>query len=618
MENKRFFGIHFDFHAGNDADIGSRTSAEDIQRYIDDAKPTFIQCDCKGHPGLSSYPTKVGNPAGRIVSDNLRVWCDVAKKNNIPIFMHYSGVMDSEYERQHPEKAQIVKEGEFRNDGALSLFSDYVDDLLIPQLKELVDEYDIDGVWIDGDCWAVRWEVGPLAEPYIRENMTVEEHNKVMHDAFLRYVKHYVDEMHAYKPSFQVTSNWMYTSYVPEKPEVDVDFISGDYPACDSLHSARYESRCMAKRGKPWDLMAWSFGFDWNNRDERPNKPGVQLCQEAAMTLTMGGGFQIYENQNRDGSAKAYDSRRFRELGEFMHKRRINFEKLPIAQTAIFYSAESYYKKSHVFNASGATEPMIGTLHAVLDAQYTTDMIMDYQLDTLSDYDIVLVPQWQFIGAENKKRLLDYARGGGHLLAIGAELCKQLGGELGESFEIEEAVPRFVKSTDGLFTRLNLPVAKLKTGSATLYSNCDLRDEDIPAYRTDALGAGSITYLPFDFGDWYFKVSEFLKRDFLKEIMMSLAMPKIEINKPDIDITMQADGDAVLVNLVNMNQGRRMTSTMVYDNIPEIYNVEVIVKTDCKKVSMPLGEEFESEIEEGWVKIRLPRLDIHSIIKLEK
>lgn len=336
------------------------------------------------------------------------------------------------------------------------------------------------------------------------------------------------------------------------------------------------------------------------------------------MTLTMGGGFQIYENQNRDGSAKAHDSRRFRELGEFMHKRRINFEKLPIAQTAIFYSTESYYKKSHVFNASGATEPMIGTLHAVLDAQYTTDIIMDYQLDTLSDYDIVLVPQWQFIGTENKKRLLDYARGGGHLLAIGAELCKQLSSELGESFEIEEAVPRFVKSTDGLFTRLKLPVAKLKTGSAMLYSNCDLRDEDIPAYRTDALGVGSITYLPFDFGDWYFKVSEFLKRDFLKEIMKTLALPKIEINKPDIDITMQADGDAVLVNLVNMNQGRRMTSTMVYDSIPEIYNVEVIVKTDCKKVLMPLGEEFESEIGDGWVKIRLPRLDIHSIIKLEK
>lgn len=617
MENKRFFGIHFDFHAGNDADIGSRTSAEDIQKYIDDARPTFIQCDCKGHAGFSSYPTKVGNPAGRIVSDNLRVWCDVAKKNNIPIFMHYSGVMDAEYERQHPEKAHVGEPGEYRSPGSISLFSDYVDDLLIPQIKELIDEYGVDGIWIDGDCWAVRRDISDLAKPYLHEGMTKEEHNMLMHDAFLRYVKHYVDEVHKYKPGFLITSNWMYTSYIPEKPEVGIDFISGDYPAFDSLHNARYEARCIAKRGKPWDLMAWGMGSNWDDAEERPNKPGNQLCQEAAMTLSLGGGFQVYENQNRDGSAKVYSTKRFRELGDFVNARRINFEKLPVAQTVLFFSTDSYYKKSEIFNASGATEPMIGTLHAVLDSQYTADIIMDYQLAELKKYDIAIVPQWQFISEKSKECLLDYAKDGGNLLVIGAEACKQFGAALGEDFEILEASPHFVKSTDGLLVRLERPIIDLKIGDAPLYSNSDLRDEDIPAYRTDTLGVGSITYLPFDFGDWYFKASDFLKRDFLKEIMMSLAMPKIEINKPDIDITMQADGDALLVNLINMNQGKRLFTTMVYDNIPEIYNVEVKIHGDFKNVSMPLGESFTWEPMENGVRVKLERLDIHSIIRVE-
>lgn len=26
---------------------------------------------------------------------------------------------------------------------------------MIPQIKELIEEYDIDGMWVDGDCWAV-------------------------------------------------------------------------------------------------------------------------------------------------------------------------------------------------------------------------------------------------------------------------------------------------------------------------------------------------------------------------------------------------------------------------------------------------------------------------------
>jgi len=35
------------------------------------------------------------------------------------------------------------------------VFSSYVDELMIPQLKELRGDYGVDGVWIDGECWAV-------------------------------------------------------------------------------------------------------------------------------------------------------------------------------------------------------------------------------------------------------------------------------------------------------------------------------------------------------------------------------------------------------------------------------------------------------------------------------
>ena len=33
--------------------------------------------------------------------------------------------------------------------------SSYVDELMIPQLLELIDRYDVDGFWVDGDLWAV-------------------------------------------------------------------------------------------------------------------------------------------------------------------------------------------------------------------------------------------------------------------------------------------------------------------------------------------------------------------------------------------------------------------------------------------------------------------------------
>jgi hypothetical protein len=59
-----FLGIHFDFHAGPDCtEVGKNTTPAMIDSIIDLVHPDYLQCDCKGHPGYSSYPTQVGNPA---------------------------------------------------------------------------------------------------------------------------------------------------------------------------------------------------------------------------------------------------------------------------------------------------------------------------------------------------------------------------------------------------------------------------------------------------------------------------------------------------------------------------------------------------------------------------
>jgi hypothetical protein len=47
--------------------------------------------------------------------------------------------------------------------------------------------------------------------------------------------------------------------------------------------------------------MAWSFSY---NPFPREQKPAVQLKREAAIVLALGGGFQAYFTQNRDGSVR--------------------------------------------------------------------------------------------------------------------------------------------------------------------------------------------------------------------------------------------------------------------------------------------------------------------------
>jgi hypothetical protein len=61
--------------------------------------------------------------------------------------MHYSGIWDDKAVADHPDWAAINANGK-PNDRATSVFGPYADTLMIPQLRELAEEYDVDGVWV--------------------------------------------------------------------------------------------------------------------------------------------------------------------------------------------------------------------------------------------------------------------------------------------------------------------------------------------------------------------------------------------------------------------------------------------------------------------------------------
>jgi hypothetical protein len=72
-----FFGVHFDLHASEDiTDAGKTLTFEMIDTFLTKVKPDFIQIDCKGHPGISSYPTKVGYHVKGFEKDPLKLFRD--------------------------------------------------------------------------------------------------------------------------------------------------------------------------------------------------------------------------------------------------------------------------------------------------------------------------------------------------------------------------------------------------------------------------------------------------------------------------------------------------------------------------------------------------------------
>ncbi|MFN3382624.1 MAG: hypothetical protein ACK41O_24420 [Runella zeae] len=237
--SESFFGLHFDFHASlRDTLIGKTLTDKMIDSLLKKVKPDFIQVDCKGHPGVTSYPTKVGHKPKHFEKDILKLFREVTRRNGVALYVHYSGVWDDEAAKNHPQWARVGADGK-ADPQKISFWGAYSDSLLIPQLKE-VSDYGVDGVWVDGDCWATNPDYSPKAIEEFRNTTGIQEIPRKKTDphydkwlefhrvAFRRYVRKYTDALHAYNPKFQVASNWSFSAMMPEKVDINVDFLSGD------------------------------------------------------------------------------------------------------------------------------------------------------------------------------------------------------------------------------------------------------------------------------------------------------------------------------------------------------------------------------------------------------
>lgn len=643
--SESFLGVHFDFHAGHDCtEVGRDVTREMIASIIEQVKPDYIQSDCKGHPGLSSYPTKVGHPAPGFVRDQLKIWREVTAKHGVALYLHYSGVWDNEAVKHHPEWARINEKGE-KDNRLTSVYGPYVDQLLIPQLKELNDVYGVDGVWIDGECWATERDyheevlrafqakTGIKTVPRQQNDPHWLEFSEFCRQGFRDYLNHYATEMHKHNPEFQIASNWAYSSMMPEPVTTDIDFISGDYSARNSVNSARIEGRSMVHQGKPWDLMAWSF--TWTDR-HFSTKTVPQLQREAAVVLALGGGFQGYFPQRRDGAIRTWQMPLMAEVAKFCRARQAFCHRAkPIPQIGLIYSGRAFYRMNEKLFAawSGELTALRGVLQSLLDSQHVVDIVMEHHLTRrMHEYPLLIWPEWQTIEPDFKAELLHYVKQGGKLLVIGPRAAALFKEELDVKL-IGEAAER----VNGLEYQGHL--AGLKTvsqkvelgprsmGQGRLYNdtvnvNDNTGPYDIAASITP-YGQGRIAATYLNLGERFHNADHTVARDFLNGLVRTLFPdPLVEVRgSHQVDVTAMRKHGKLMINLVNTAGPHNNDKVYVFDQIPAVGRLAVTIRYPRKPRTVTLEPGARSvayQYLNGRIDLLLPRrLVIHDILVVE-
>ncbi|HEY5500337.1 MAG TPA: hypothetical protein VIK20_08150 [Bacteroidales bacterium] len=636
-----FFGIHFDFHATQyDKEIGKTFTPAMIDSFLTIVKPDFVQVDCKGHPGYSSYPTKVGNQAGGYTKDILKIWREETAKHNVALYVHYSGLMDAKAVKDHPEWARILPDSTPDKE-KVAYMGDYSDKLLISQLKEISD-YRVNGAWIDGECWATQPDYSPnllelfknetgianvpksASDPHYKEFI---EFNRKM---FRQYLNKYIDAIHAYNHAFQITSNWSFSSMMPEPVDVKVDYLSGDVAGQNCVYNAGFQARCMALQGKPWDLMAWGFTLDFGPAGGFGGpKSIVQLEKEAAEVMAMGGGFQAYFTQNRDGSIKPWYFNEMGELGDFCRQRQPfckGAETIP--QIGLWYS--TYSKRKQTDQVYGWNVPNVeGNLSLLLDGQNSVEILMDHQLKKkLDQYPVIIIPEWTGLDSNLKQKVLDYVQSGGNLLVIGASAVKEFEPQLGVTFKGTPETKVCTLGFDKQISSVKTVVQYVNPDAGTqvmgeLYSSDDFRFPMGNPVATIALyGKGKIAGCYLDLANAYYT---YQARGYLRIVNAVIdnlfPNPIVRVTGSDyVHTTVSKKDGKWFVHLINTAGNHFNQKVYEYDHIPSTGELTVELKTvqPIKKIVLqPEGMTLNYKKGEGMVYVTIPSVSVHSIIQLE-
>lgn len=639
-----FFGLHFDAHAQKDAqDVGKDIDTATLERLFKEVSPDFVQCDSKGHPGVATFKTNIGTTV-EFYGDGMKEWRRVSEKYGALLYAHYSGLMDIEALRRNPEWAAVDKNGVVSKEYT-SMFSSYVDELMIPQLKTLAGDYGLNGAWVDGDCWGARADYSERTKALFKEKtgLNAKENTKEFiefcRQGFRDYVAHYVTEVKKEYPDFEIACNWLYSSQMPEAATLPVDFISGDLWPTNSVNSTRLEARILAGQGKPWDLMAWGFSFPVHYQ-----KGAKQLMQEAAAVISQGGGFQIYEKQDLQvGMADEWLISDLAEVAKFCRARQeYCWQGRSINDVCVVYSTKAYYDGNgeRLFGAGGAyNDDLSGVLKNLLDNGYPTDVVLSHAatMEKLKSYGLVVLSNHITMEDDLKAALLQYAKEGGNLVLTGADTLALFAEELSVKYSKivrEGAVLQVNVGAKRTCVQASYAVAEGKgqtletmlmgeSVTGALVGNPPppiYFRKAVPAVMRFDYGSGTVTIVPFDFGYAYTNGKTYQLKRLGKEICGAYQNRKVVCDKSWLEVNLTTKNGKDYVHLVSLLGEHETEIVKTYDDVPPAYDIGVCFRTekDVLKVTLfPENKELPFVKTENGIALNISKLDLYSIVEIK-
>lgn len=412
MKSLRFRQVHLDFHTSEYIEnIGAEFNADEFAQTLKDAHVNSVTCFSKCHHGWNYHKTNVGKSHPHLKCELLPLQIEACHKADINTPVYISVGFDELAAHEHPEWCVLDSMGSIKPAflpgwKLLCNNTSYLD-YLLEQAKEVVKNFDIDGLFFDiilpWDCCCNKCISDMLSKNLNPQD--IQDRKKFHRTVLENYYTIINGTIRSIKPNLPIfhNSGHIYPEYVKFQSHLELESLpTGAWGYDHFPMSAKYCSQL----GYEFMGMTGKFHTTWGEFGgfKHPNA----LKYECSAMLAYGAKCSIGDQLDPCGKL---DEGTYNLIGKAYRGVK---EKEPYCDN-IKIVAEIGLLASDLNNSKKQSD--IGANRILLESHLLFDII-DKQMD-FSKYKVLILPDDYCIDNQTKTKLDSYISNGGKLLLTG-------------------------------------------------------------------------------------------------------------------------------------------------------------------------------------------------------
>ncbi len=422
-----FRQVHLDFHTSEKiSGIGDKFDKKQFQQALISGHVNSITVFAKCHHGWMYYPSKVSRMHPGLKFDLLKEQIEAAHEIGVKTPVYLSAGLDEQTVRLHPEWRFQDKNHEFNNFAEpgyhlLCMNTGYLD-FLLAEIKEVCENYDADGIFLD--ILGVRPCCCDTCMKEMLDNgMNPDSEADILalgEKTYKNYYRRVRETIDSVKPGLPVFHNGGHIrqgrrdlAYANSHLELE-SLPTGGWGYDHFPISARY----VQNLGMDYLGMTGKFHKSWGEFGgfKHPNALRYEAALSAAHGAKCSIGDQLAPAGNMDMTTYELIGKAYSEIEQ---KEPWLDNVKPICDIAVL-SYESMQNEKD--GGIELTLPDIGAGRILLEGKYQFSVI-DKECD-LTGYKLVILPDTVIPDNETEKKLKAFAEKGGKILATGKSAIK--------------------------------------------------------------------------------------------------------------------------------------------------------------------------------------------------